>query len=81
MYQQNLQTNGGTLRDDEDGQELVVARKSQRGVTPPPNEAQIDHIIPRNPRNPDVTPGSNSYSNARIVARVRDRDKSNKRGK
>ncbi len=42
-----MNDNGGVLRSDLDGQELVMPRKSQSGVTPPPNEAQIDHIVPK----------------------------------
>lgn len=29
------------------GVETVPAQRSQRGVTPPPNETQVDHIYPR----------------------------------
>ncbi|MBZ9871900.1 hypothetical protein LB542_13660 [Mesorhizobium sp. BR1-1-9] len=78
IAEQNRRVNGGVLRDDEDGQELVPAKKSKRGVTPPSNEAQYDHIEPRVPADPNKSPGSNSYSNAKLVARIRNRKKSNK---
>ncbi|WP_323227209.1 RHS repeat-associated core domain-containing protein [Spirulina sp. 06S082] len=38
----------------------------------------VDHIIPKNPADPSVTPGTNSYKNARIISRARNRAKSNK---
>lgn len=78
IAEQNRRMNGGVLRDDEDGQELMVAKKSKRGVVPPPNEAQFDHIDPVVPADPTKIPGSNSYSNARLVARIRNRKKWNK---
>lgn len=77
IYQQNLDANGGVLRSDLDGEELVMPSKSQAGVTPPSNEAQIDHIDPRVPSDPDVEPGSNSYSNAQVLSRLQNRIKSN----
>jgi RHS repeat-associated protein len=46
MKEANRAQNGDTLRDDVTGEEMVDSAKSQSGVTPPPNEAQVDHIIP-----------------------------------
>jgi hypothetical protein len=46
MKEANRAQNGGTLRDDVTGEEMVDSAKSERGVTPPPNEAQVDHVIP-----------------------------------
>jgi len=80
IYQQNMDSNGGVLRSDLDGQELVMPQKSQAGVTPPSNEAQIDHIVPRKPADPSITPGTNSYSNAQVLSREQNRKKSNKLG-
>lgn len=57
------------LRSDLDGQELVTPEKSQAGVTPPQNAAQIDHIVPKSPADPDVARGSNRYSNAQVLSR------------
>jgi 5-methylcytosine-specific restriction endonuclease McrA len=45
---------------------------SQKGVTPPANEWQIDHIDPKN------NGGSNSYDNAQVLSRQENRLKSDK---
>ncbi|WP_192900552.1 MULTISPECIES: hypothetical protein [Mesorhizobium] len=75
MAEENRKWNGGFLRDDEDGQELIPAKKSERGVKPPPNEAQFDHIDPLNPADPNKHQGTNSYSNASLASRRRNRKK------
>ncbi|WP_253896796.1 hypothetical protein [Pseudocitrobacter vendiensis] len=73
IYQQNMNDNGGVLRSDLDGQELVMPRKSQSGVTPPPNEAQIDHIVPKKPADSNIQQGTNSYNNAQVLSREQNR--------
>jgi RHS repeat-associated protein len=78
IYAENRNRNGGVLRDDETGEILVSPQKSKKGISPPSNEAQIDHKIPRKPADPNVAPGTNSYSNARVISRARNRAKSNK---
>ncbi|WP_289064308.1 PAAR-like protein [uncultured Zobellia sp.] len=80
IYDANRKRNGGVLKDDDTGEILIEAQKSKKGVTPPQNEAQVDHIIPKKPDNPDVTPGSNSYENAKVISRKNNRAKSNKTG-
>lgn len=45
MKRLNMEANGGVLRDDVTGEIMVPSVKSQRGVTPPSNEVQVDHII------------------------------------
>jgi filamentous hemagglutinin len=70
--------NNGALLSDLDGEELVMPSQSQAGVTPPSNEAQIDHIVPKNPADPNVAPGTNSYSNAQVLSRLQNAQKSNK---
>jgi len=78
IYEENIAPNGGVLRSDRDGSELVLPSRSERGVTPPPNEAQIDHIVPRVPLDPSVIPGSNSYRNAQVLSRTQNREKWNR---
>ncbi|WP_293313893.1 putative Ig domain-containing protein [Microcoleus sp. PH2017_08_TRC_O_A] len=78
IYEENKKRNGGVLRDDETGEILVPPQKNKPGVTPPSNEAQVDHLMPKTPADPSVTPGSNSYQNARLISRARNRAKSNK---
>ena len=74
---ENRARNGGRLRDDETGRFLAEPKKSMKGVTPSPHEAQVDHIRPRKPADPSLSPGTNSYSNARVISRKRNREKSN----
>jgi len=78
IYEENKKRNNGILRDDETGEALVPSKKSQKGVKPPQNEAQVDHIIPKKPRTPEQKPGTNSYSNAQVLSRKNNREKSNK---
>jgi hypothetical protein len=47
ILEANKQRNGGQLTSDQSGIPLVPSAKSQKGVTPPTNEAQVDHITPR----------------------------------
>ena len=68
----NRAKNGGVLRSDQSGQELVPAQKSQKGVTPASNEAQVDHIRPKS------KDGSNSPDNAQVLSRQENRTKSDK---
>lgn len=46
MKRLNMEANGGVVRDDVTGEIMMPSIKSQRGVTPPANEVQVDHIIP-----------------------------------
>lgn len=77
IYEENMRRNNGVLRADDTGEALVMPQKSQRGVTPPRNEAQIDHIDAKNPANPNAARGTNSYGNARVISRETNRQKSN----
>ena len=72
IIEENMKKNGGVVKSDLSGQELVKPSKSQKGVTPPENEWQIDHI------NAKDNGGSNSYSNAQVLSRKENRLKSNK---
>ena len=77
IFDANRERNGGRLRDDDTGRYLSTARKSQRGVRPPEHEAQVDHIVPKSPADPSISPGTNSYRNAKVLSRKRNREKSN----
>jgi len=78
IYAANLAKNGGVLRSDQDGSILVMPQKSQKGVTPPPNEANVDHRTPKKPADPTVKPGDNSFGNAALLSREQNGIKSNK---
>lgn len=60
---ENEKANGGVLRDDVTGETGVRPQQSQKGVTPPENEVQVDHYYPR------AEGGPNSYSNAEVRLR------------
>ena len=58
-----MRRNGGKIKSDMSGKELVPATQSKLNVTPDPLEVQIDHIKPRS------SGESNSYSNAQVLSR------------
>lgn len=67
----NRARNGGVVKSDLSGRELSAPAKSQKGVSPSPDEWQIDHIVPQDQG------GTNSYSNARVISKAENRAKSN----
>ena len=68
----NRERNGGVLRDDRTGELLETPQKHMKGVTPPANEAQVDHVYPR------AEGGPNSYLNAEVRGAAANNLKSNK---
>ena len=57
------ESRNGAIRDDQDGTPLVRPQQHRRGVRPPDNEAQVDHVVPRNKG------GTNEYGNLRVRSR------------
>ncbi|MBD1373694.1 HNH endonuclease [Hazenella sp. IB182357] len=72
MIEENKKRNGGVVKSDDPNDYfdvLVQPRRSQRGITPPQNKWQIDHIIPKN------RGGTNIFSNASVISRKLNREK------
>lgn len=64
ILDENMSRNGGQLRSDQTGKILEQPMKSVKGVAPPGNEAQIDHILARS------AGGANTFSNAQVIERT-----------
>jgi len=71
VYTENRNRNNGVLRRDKTGKVLETPSKSVKGVKPPVNEAQVDHILAR------AHGGTNSFSNAQVIERSVNIAKSN----
>ncbi|HFC3264423.1 TPA: polymorphic toxin-type HINT domain-containing protein [Neisseria gonorrhoeae] len=72
IIQENMNRNGGVVKSDQSGEVLVRPKKSQKGITLPSNEWQIDHVQAKSKG------GSNSYKNAQVLSRRENIKKSNK---
>ena len=72
VIQRNKDQNGGVTNCESCGVETVPAQKSQKGVTPPKNETQVDHIQPKSKG------GDGSPSNGQVLCRSCNREKSDK---
>lgn len=70
VYEKNRAKNAGQLRCDECTGEMSPGQKSRKGVSPRPNEATVDHVVPRS------RGGSNKPKNLRAVCRKCNREKS-----
>lgn len=60
------------LNPDKSGELLQSAQQSKKGVTPPRNEAQVDHKTPR------AAGGTNDPKNAQVLSRKENIQKSDK---
>ena len=69
VIQDNINANGGVTVCEKCGAVTLPAQKNQRGITPPVNETQVDHIIPR------VYGGNGSPDNGQVLCRQCNRDK------
>jgi RHS repeat-associated protein len=69
IYEANRLRNGGVLRSDCSGCELVPSQKSVKGVSTPRNAAQVDHNLARS------RGGSSSFRNARVLSAEENRTK------
>jgi hypothetical protein len=47
VKQENASRNDGTNRCENCGVETVPAQQHKKGVTPPTNETQVDHVVPK----------------------------------
>lgn len=72
VKEQNKLKNGGKIICEGCKVETVPSKKSVSGVTPPRNEAQVDHI------NPKSNGGRGNPDNGQILCRGCNREKSNK---
>ena len=70
MKEANRVHNEGELRDDVTGESMVDSAKSQSGMTPPTNEAQVDHVTPRSKG------GTRAFDNLQLRTRKNNRIKS-----
>ena len=68
----NKKSNNGTTVCEDCGTGTVPAKKSEKGVSPPSNETQVDHIFPKSKG------GDGSPSNGQVLCRDCNRTKSDK---
>jgi hypothetical protein len=71
-WKANEAKHGGQATCDSCKQPIVPSERSARGIKPPPNEGQLDHVVPR------VQNGNGSLDNAQYLCRTCNRAKSDK---
>jgi len=69
---ENIQKHDGESRCENCDVKTVEAQKSQKSVTPPGDETQVDHVIPR------AKGGDGSPSNGQVLCRECNNEKSDK---
>lgn len=69
---ENAAKNDGKVICEACGKETVPSQQSKKGVTPPGNEAQVDHVIPK------AKGGDGSRENAQVLCRDCNNAKSDK---
>jgi RHS repeat-associated protein len=74
ILEENKKANNGRLRSDQDGQFLDKPEQDKSGVPTNMNSAQVDHVVPRKGK---TVQGSNTYSNAQVLSKKQNMDKSN----
>ncbi|NUQ74303.1 MAG: HNH endonuclease [Polyangiaceae bacterium] len=72
VIDENRFKNNGTTRCEGCGTQTVPGQQSQKGVTPPPNETNVDHVIPR------VHGGQGSPVNGQVLCRTCNNKKADK---
>ena len=72
VVDENRARNSGTTRCEGCETQTVPGQQSQKGVTPPPNETNVDHIIPR------AHGGQGSPVNGQVLCRTCNNKKSDK---
>lgn len=72
VKRENAEKNDGTNKCEACGAETVPAQQHQKGVTPPKNETQVDHVIPR------VKGGDGEPDNGQVLCRDCNIQKSDK---
>ena len=72
MLAENERQNGGQLTSDGDGRPLNPPKQSKKGVPADPNQAEVDHILPKSKG------GSNSNSNLRVISKEENLKKGNR---
>lgn len=70
VWRVNKARNAGVNRSDASGKLIDPTHKSEKGITPSPNEGQVDHVKARSKG------GSNSPTNAQLLTREENRKKS-----